>query len=135
MIAACIPCHSRGEGSVLVPGAESRMPAPEPDGAARSWLAETERALDSPVSLEFGDAELRYAFDTLSRVSGINVILDHEVGSTPTLSVRLKGLPLRNMLSTICRASVLDFALVDHAVFVGSPEAVAEVTGEKSGIE
>ncbi len=117
---------------VLAPGARVRMPAPPPDEAAKAWLAMARDILGSNVSFDLQDCDLDDALQVVFKTTGLNVILDRDVSRATRVMLMAHDEPLACVLEDLTRAG-LEFALVDHALFVGSPQAVWEVAGEKPG--
>lgn len=118
------------DGIVVAPGQMARLPAPPPDQAEEEWLADAQGTLQSNVSFNFPGCDIDYALQIVFKTSGLNVMLDRDADPATRVTFAASDEPLLHALECF-RAAGLDFALVDHALFVGSPEAVREVAGDR----
>jgi type II secretion system protein D len=117
-------------GTALAQGGKVAKPAAEADRAATagSGSSGTARAAaGAPVStgrftLEFVDAELVDVFQALATQSGVNVAVSGSVKGKTTL--RLRNVTLEQAMNIVTRLNGLDYAWVDGAYVVGTPEEV-----------
>ncbi len=98
-------------------------------GAAGYGASGTARgaAAGAPVStarftLEFVDAELVDVFQALATQSGVNVACSGSVKGTTTL--RLRNVTLEQAMNIVTKLNGLDYAWVEAAYVVGTPEEV-----------
>ncbi len=96
-----------------------------PGGAAVRGTGRT--AGGPPVStgrftLEFVDAELVDVFQALATQSGVNIIVSGSVKGKTTL--RLRNVTLEQALNLVTRLNGLDYAWVDAAYVIGTPEEI-----------
>ncbi len=113
-----------GLGKVAKPEAEAARAATAGYGAA-----ETARgpAAGAPVStgrftLEFVDAELVDVFQALATQSGVNIAVSGSVKGKTTL--RLRNVTLEQAMNIVTKLNGLDYAWVEAAYVVGTPEEV-----------
>lgn len=72
-----------------------------------------------PVTLEFRDANIRMVFEALSRMSGINVLLDKDVKPDLTTSISVTGASVEDTIDLILLQNQLKKkVLSDNTVFV-----------------
>ncbi|MEO8598497.1 MAG: secretin N-terminal domain-containing protein [bacterium] len=72
-----------------------------------------------PVSLQFRDANLKMAFEALSRTSGINVLLDKDVKSDLKISIFVKDVSVEDAIDLILLQSQLEKKIIsDNTVFI-----------------
>ncbi len=74
------------------------------------------------ISLEFVDAELMDVFQALAVQSGVNIALSGSVKGKTTL--RLRNVTLEQAMNIVTRLNGLDYAWVEAAYVVGTPEEV-----------
>jgi len=116
--------------AALAQGGKMAKPAAEADRAATAGYgsAGTARgAAGAPVStgrftLEFVDAELVDVFQALATQSGVNVAVSGSVKGKTTL--RLRNVTLEQAMNIVTKLNGLDYAWVDGAYVVGTPEEV-----------
>lgn len=73
-------------------------------------------------TLEFVDADLADVFQALATQSGVNIALSNSVKGKTTL--RLRNVTLEQALNIVTKLNGLDYAWVDAAYVVGTPEEV-----------
>lgn len=72
-----------------------------------------------PVTLQFRDANLKMVFEALSRVSGINVLLDKDVKPDIRISLFVKEVSVEDTIDLILMQSQLEKNIVtDNTVFI-----------------
>jgi len=119
--------------SAAMAGAQGKVARPEAEAAraatAGYGASGTARgpAAGAPVStgrftLEFVDAELVDVFQALATQSGVNVAVSGSVKGKTTL--RLRNVTLEQAMNIVTRLNGLDYAWVEAAYVVGTPEEV-----------
>lgn len=88
-------------------GSEIGLPA----RAESEWL-------DRRASFDCADMPVHDAFGVLHKTHGLNVFYMPNVDRDRTVSVRLKGVPLRQVISAIVRAAGLGAAAYQHGIVV-----------------
>ncbi len=97
-------------------------------GASRSYTRMSSNAGAPPVtlgkfSLEFVSAEIADVVQALAAQSGVNIVCSGSVaGKIPSL--RLRNVTLEQALNIVARANGLDYAWVEAAYVVGTPEEI-----------
>ncbi len=72
-----------------------------------------------PVSLQFRDANIKMVFEALSRVSGINVLLDKDVKPDTRVSIFVKDVSVEDTIDLILMQSQLEKKIIsDNTLFV-----------------
>ncbi len=72
-----------------------------------------------PVTLQFRDANIKMVFEALSRVSGINVLLDKDVKPDLKVSIFVNGVSVEDTIDLILMQSQLDKKIIsDNTLFV-----------------
>ena len=72
-----------------------------------------------PVTLQFRDAGLKMVFEALSRVSGINIMLDKDVKPDIKVSIFVKEVSVENTIDLILLQSQLEKKVIsDNTVFI-----------------
>jgi general secretion pathway protein D len=84
--------------------------------AAQVGLAETR-----PITLDFRDASLRTVLDLVSRNSGINFILDHDIRPDTRITVFLRGARVEDALDLIVGTNQLAKKVVDPQTIIVYP--------------
>ena len=112
------------QGKVATPEAEAARAATAGYGASGTGRGP---AAGAPVStgrftLEFVDAELVDVFQALATQSGVNVAVSGSVKGKTTL--RLRNVTLEQAMNIVTRLNGLDYAWVEAAYVVGTPEEV-----------
>jgi len=112
------------QGKVATPEAEAARAATAGYGASGTARGS---AAGAPVStgrftLEFVDAELVDVFQALATQSGVNVAVSGSVKGKTTL--RLRNVTLEQAMNIVTRLNGLDYAWVEAAYVVGTPEEV-----------
>jgi len=105
--------HARPQYSSSAPGA-----AAAPAGRAGAGAPAT----TARFTLEFVDAELVDVFQALATQSGVNIALSGSVKGKTTL--RLRNVTLEQALNIVTKLNGLDYAWVEAAYVVGTPEEV-----------
>jgi type II secretion system protein D len=96
-------------------------------GTGRTAAGRASPAAGAPVStgrftLEFVDAELVDVFQALATQSGVNVVVSGSVKGKTTL--RLRNVTLDQAMNLVTKLNGLDYAWVEAAYVVGTPEEV-----------
>ena len=112
------------QGKIATPEAEAARAATAGYGASGTARGP---AAGAPVStgrftLEFVDAELVDVFQALATQSGVNVAVSGSVKGKTTL--RLRNVTLEQAMNIVTRLNGLDYAWVEAAYVVGTPEEV-----------
>ena len=72
-----------------------------------------------PVTLQFRDANIKMVFEALSRVSGINVLLDKDVKPDIKVSIFVKDVSVEDTIDLIMMQSQLEKKIIsDNTIFV-----------------
>lgn len=82
-----------------------------------------------PITLEFRDANLKMVFEVLSRTSGINFILDHDVRPDLTTTIFVKKSSLENVVDLLLTTSKLEKKVLDSntvLIYPNTPDKVRE---------
>jgi len=113
-----------GAGAAVPLGGESAAGAGAPGAASQAYPG---AAGGPPVStarftLEFVDAELIDVFQALAMQSGVNIAVSGSVKGKTTL--RLHNVTLGQALNIVTKLNGLDYAWVEAAYVVGTPEEV-----------
>ncbi len=124
LLAAAMPLLANGTARA---GAAAAAPGAERGEGGRGARQLAGTALGPPVStarfsLEFVDAELVDVFQALATQSGVNIALSGSVKGKTTL--RLRNVTLPQAMNIITRLNGLDYAWVEAAYVVGTPEEV-----------
>ena len=82
-----------------------------------------------PVSLQFRDANIKMVFEALSRMSGINILLDKDVRPDLKTSIFVKNVSVEDTIDLILFQSQLDKKILsDNTIFVypNTPNKIKE---------
>jgi general secretion pathway protein D len=72
-----------------------------------------------PVTLQFRDANLKMVFEALSRISGINVLLDRDVKADLKTSIFVKDVSVEDTINLIALQNQLEKKVIsDNTVFI-----------------
>jgi general secretion pathway protein D len=85
--------------------------------------------LTKPVSLEFRDANLKMVFDVLSRVSGINFILDKDIKSDTKVTIYVRNVAVEDAIDlTLVQSQLEKKVLSDNSVLIypHTPQKIRE---------
>lgn len=85
--------------------------------------------LTRPVSLEFRDANLKMVFDVLSRISGINFILDKDIRSDIKVTIYVRSVAVEDAIDlTLVQSQLEKKVLSDNSVLIypNTPQKVRE---------
>ncbi|MEJ8834855.1 cohesin domain-containing protein [Ramlibacter sp. AN1133] len=75
--------------------------------------------LTKPVSLEFRDANLKMVFDVLSRISGINFILDKDIKSDIKVTIYVRNVAVEDAIDlTLVQSQLEKKVLSDNSVLI-----------------
>jgi general secretion pathway protein D len=113
---------------VMVAGAALANGKAKPGAAGTAYMGATRaRAGAAPAStarftLEFVDADIVDVFQSLATQSGVNIALSGSVKGKTTL--RLHNVTLEQAMNIVTKLNGLDYAWVDAAYVVGTPEEV-----------
>ncbi len=99
------------------------------DKKAEERKAEPERpSADKPAkkttgpirtSFDFKDMPMTKAVFEIQRLSGLNIVLHPDLARTnPTISLRVKNMPLGSALNWICTLADARYVLVDRAIYI-----------------
>ena len=118
------------DGAVFIstPGKIDAESSPRIEAA--TWEDELRRALGRKVSFDFVDTPLTHAISFLQTVSKANMFLDPHAlrkGDNAPVTLKVKDMVLEEALKRVVKLADLDYALIDEAVFVSTPERLAEV--------
>ncbi|MHC4916801.1 MAG: hypothetical protein ACYTGB_15055, partial [Planctomycetota bacterium] len=115
---------------VAVLSAEARQTGPRPrdDFAEPAWMENLRKTLEEEVNLEFTEEPLENCINFLRGLTKANVIVDTKafqgdgVDPKTPITLRLQKTRLSVALKWVCRMAKLDYALVNGAVFISTPE-------------
>ncbi len=85
--------------------------------------------LTKPVTLEFRDANLKMVFDVLSRVSGINFILDKDIKSDTKVTIYVRNVAVEDAIDlTLVQSQLEKKVLSDNSVLIypHTPQKIRE---------
>ncbi|NNU42341.1 secretin N-terminal domain-containing protein [Ramlibacter montanisoli] len=91
--------------------------------------AQLRSRLTKPVSLEFRDANLKMVFDVLSRVSGINFILDKDIKSDTKVTIYVRNVAVEDAIDlTLVQSQLEKKVLSDNSVLIypHTPQKIRE---------
>lgn len=83
---------------------------------------------NTPVTMDFKNADLRDVLRTLSQLAGVNLITHQTVQGEVTLS--LKNIPFKEALSLITLMNELDYRWVGNTILVGKADKLKEIFAE-----
>jgi len=90
------------------------------------WSREIRRRLERRISFEFAETPLSEAIAFLQTLTKMNMILDPSAkASRRQVTMKVTNMPLDSALRWTCLIAGCDYALVDHAVFISTPERAA----------
>jgi len=107
-----------------------RRSADEPSGKkAEERKTEPERpSADKPAkkttgplrtSFDFKDTPMTKAVFEIQRLSGLNIVLHQDLArANPTITLRVKNMPLGSALDWICHLAGARYVLVDQAIYI-----------------
>ncbi|MFO1206584.1 MAG: secretin and TonB N-terminal domain-containing protein [Burkholderiales bacterium] len=77
------------------------------------------RAFNKPITLEFRDADLSAVFEVMSRVAGINFVLDREVQGDAKVNIFVRNTPIEDVLKVLLITNQLEHKILnDNSVLV-----------------
>jgi len=85
--------------------------------------------LTKPMSLEFRDANLKMVFDVMSRISGINFILDKDIKSDTKVTIYVRNVAVEDAIDlTLVQSQLEKKVLSDNSVLIypNTPQKVRE---------
>ena len=99
-------------------------------GADEQWKQDIERSLQKKVSFEFVDIPLHEALRFLQDLAEAKIIIDQQVmesgtGDTP-INLKIGDMSLDQALDWVLRLADLSYALKDDAIFISTPDRLAE---------
>ena len=99
----------------------------KPTAASKAYSEGIRTTIAAPVStgrwsIEFVSADIVDVVQALANQSGVNIVSSSSV--TGKTSLRLRNVTLDQALTIICKANGLDYAWVDAAYVVGTPEEI-----------
>lgn len=105
--------------------------AAEKSGGKKAEEPKTEperRSADKPAkkttgalrtSFDFKDTPMTKAVFEIQRLSGLNIVLHQDLArANPTISLRVKNMPLGSALNWICHLAGARYVLVDQAIYI-----------------
>lgn len=95
-------------------------------GQEPNWKtgAALRKQLETPLSLTWGDRELRGALESLGKSTGVAIFLDRRIDPNRKLTLSAADEPLRTLLLRVAEQADAGVALVGSVVYVG-PKATA----------
>jgi hypothetical protein len=91
--------------------------------AEKTWAPKLRAKLEEPSSFSFEDTPLAEALSFLSSYHHVNIVLDPAFARPDnTVHLTVSDISLKSALGWILRLKRLDYALLDEAIFVSSPE-------------
>jgi type II secretory pathway component GspD/PulD (secretin) len=77
-----------------------------------------EEIVNRPVSMDLSDASVQDVIMALNRVEGLNIIADNALSSPTSLTVKVSGVPLKELLSYIARNMGIAFHINENVIWV-----------------
>jgi len=101
-----------------------------------------EEIVNRPVSMDLSGASVEDVVLALDRIEGLNIIADNALSSQTALTVKVKDVPLKEVLSYIARNMGIAFHLSDNVIWVtaatesdeSSPKIETAIFKLKSGL-
>lgn len=121
------------------PAAQQPAPAPMPPGAPPtqqapsqqiSTGAQEKKYTGAPVSLDFSGADLRTVLRYFSNISGLNIIIDPSVPSTP-VDILLTDVPWDQAFETILRGNKLGYVAEGTIIRIAPLTVLAEEEADR----
>lgn len=81
------------------------------------WRKKTEEQMDQPITMDFMNADLEWAANTLFVLTGVQLQLDPALQGRK-VSLHVESMPLRSVLNWIARQGNLKWELRDYAVYL-----------------
>ena len=115
---------SSATGQTRSSGRSGRARKPTPTPTRPTLRYDSSRAADSkwagePISLDVKDADLRDILHTFSELTGLNMVIDHDVHGSVT--VRLHDVPWDQALDLILRTNGCGYVIEGNILRVGKP--------------
>jgi hypothetical protein len=112
--------YSLNEGGILHISSKLPLPEGETDG---EWKKEMEKKLEEKISVAYEDVPIDYLFHVITTTAGVNIFFDRRhVDPSYTITFEAKDMTARQALEGVCKAAMIDFTLMDHAVYVHPPK-------------
>lgn len=100
-----------------------------------------EQLIEQPISLQLSDANVMEMILKLSEFDGLNIIADQELETDRRVTVNLKDVPLKDVLSYIARNMGVEFHITPNVIWVtesamvdgGGPELVTRIFPLRKG--
>ena len=99
-------------------------PAPAPRVTTETALA---KAAKRKVTLDFRDAQLQQIFDVLSRVSGINFVMDRDIKLDQKVSINLRETSIEAAMHAVLLTNQLEHQVLDGNTVLVYPNTAAKV--------
>ncbi|WP_427911939.1 secretin N-terminal domain-containing protein [Ramlibacter sp. MMS24-I3-19] len=106
---------------------QSRVDAAAADEErARETRANSQSVMNKPISLQLRDANLRMVFETLSRVVGLNVILDRDVRTDLKTTIFVKDASVKDTVDLILLQNQLEKRVLNGSTLFIYPATPAK---------
>jgi len=110
-------------GRQLQRDAEDRVNA---DRAAREEKLAARAALRRPVTMQFRDTPLKMAFEALSRVANVNVVIDRDVKTDLRTTIFVKDAALEDVIDVILLQNQLEKRILNASTIMIYPATAAK---------
>jgi general secretion pathway protein D len=100
--------------------------AVEQEERAREAKAAAQSIMKKPISLQLRDANLRMVFESLSRVVGLNVILDRDVKTDLKTTIFVKDVPVEDTVDLILLQNQLEKRVINGSTLFIYPATPAK---------
>ena len=108
-----------------------QAPPPPPPSAAQLISGPSERKYQgNPITLDFSGADLRSVLRYFNEISGLNIIIDPSVPSTP-IDIVLRDVPWDQAFETLLRTHKLGYVAEGTIVRIAPIAVLAEEEGER----
>jgi len=106
------------------------MAEPAPPSLA-STAPKSARFTGEAISVQLKNADIRDALRTFAKLTGLNVVVDHDVSGSVTAS--LENVPWDKCLDAILQSNYLGYVVGDDVMRVARSDRLAEERGQKQG--
>ncbi|RMD75333.1 MAG: hypothetical protein D6820_14895, partial [Lentisphaerae bacterium] len=123
---------------IAINDVEKRLVLPEKYNQVKKFLPKVgpfvlepgpmEKLLDQPVTIQVENADLPALLEALSKVEGINFIADDGLTVERNLTIKVKDVPLRDILAYIERNMGLNFIVTKNIIWITKGQASEEVS-------
>lgn len=90
-------------------------------GDSNSMIPKLKGKFDKPVTLELRNADIKLVFDTLSRDTGINFILDKDIRPDTKANIFAKNMPIEEAIEMVIASNGLDKKVISESTVIIYP--------------